>query len=81
MGCFKRIIGIKIHYLPAYSPNLNPIERLWKLMKKKTMNNKFHKTYKEFKTALEQFFQNINDYKLELSTLINNNFQTLKAAV
>lgn len=72
---------VKIHYLPAYSPNLNPIERLWKLMKKKTMNNKFHKTYKEFKTALEQFFQNINDYKLELSKLINTNFQTLKAAV
>ena len=23
---------IKIHYLPPYSPNLNPIERLWKVM-------------------------------------------------
>ncbi len=24
--------GIKLHYLPAYSPNLNPIERLWKVI-------------------------------------------------
>ena len=23
---------IKLHYLPPYSPNLNPIERLWKIM-------------------------------------------------
>lgn len=25
-------IGIQLHYLPPYSPNLNPIERLWKVM-------------------------------------------------
>ena len=31
---------IKIHYLPPYSPNLNPIERLWKLIReRKTYNN------------------------------------------
>ncbi|NKC13183.1 MAG: IS630 family transposase [Gammaproteobacteria bacterium] len=24
--------NIKLHYLPSYSPNLNPIERLWKMM-------------------------------------------------
>lgn len=24
--------GIELHYLPPYSPNLNPIERLWKVM-------------------------------------------------
>ncbi|KIA76087.1 hypothetical protein DB43_AV00010 [Parachlamydia acanthamoebae] len=26
---------IKIHYLPPYSPNLNPIERLWKVLRQK----------------------------------------------
>jgi transposase len=25
-------LNIKLHYLPPYSPNLNPIERLWKVM-------------------------------------------------
>ena len=25
-------LDIKLHYLPAYSPNLNPIERLWKVI-------------------------------------------------
>lgn len=26
---------IQVHYLPPYSPNLNPIERLWKVMREK----------------------------------------------
>ena len=33
-------LGIKIMYLPPYSPNLNPIERL-KFMKKKVMANTY----------------------------------------
>ena len=32
-------LEIKILYLPPYSPNLNPIERLWKFMKKKMHAN------------------------------------------
>ena len=34
-------LGIKILYLPPYSPNLNPIERLWKFIKKKVMANRY----------------------------------------
>ena len=34
-------LGIKLIYLPPYSPNLNPIERLWKVMNEYTRNNKF----------------------------------------
>ena len=33
-------LGIDLVYLPAYSPNLNLIERLWKFFKKKVMKNK-----------------------------------------
>ena len=29
---FLKTSRIKIHYLPPRSPNLNPIERLWKIM-------------------------------------------------
>lgn len=31
---------IKLHYLPPYSPNLNPIERLWKLMHENVTYNR-----------------------------------------
>ena len=33
-------LGIELLYLPAYSPNLNLIERLWKWIKKKCLNSK-----------------------------------------
>ena len=41
-------LGIHLHYLPPYSPNLNAIERLWKVMNEETRNNVFFKTAKEF---------------------------------
>jgi transposase len=34
-------LGIKLHFLPPYSPNLNPIERLWKVMNEYVRNNQF----------------------------------------
>ncbi|MFB1490401.1 MAG: transposase [Thiocapsa sp. C3-sup] len=32
---------IKLVFLPPYAPNLNPIERLWKLLKKTTLYNHY----------------------------------------
>jgi len=47
---------IKMIFLPAYSPNLNPIERVWKFFKKEVLSNKFYKTFSEFKSAIHLFF-------------------------
>jgi len=51
---YKRI---KMIFLPAYAPNLNPIERVWKFFKKKVLENKFYKTFAEFKTVIDIFFK------------------------
>lgn len=51
---YKRI---KMIFLPAYAPNLNPIERVWKFFKKKVLENKFYRTFCEFKIAIEVFFK------------------------
>lgn len=48
---------IKLHYLPAYSPNLNTIERLWKLMHEHTTNNIYHATFKQFTEKITEFFE------------------------
>ncbi|MDR1375654.1 MAG: IS630 family transposase, partial [Holosporaceae bacterium] len=32
---------IVLHFLPPYSPNLNPIERLWKVMNEYVRNNRY----------------------------------------
>ncbi len=35
------VSNIELHYLPPYSPNLNPIERLWKIMNEQVRNNRY----------------------------------------
>ena len=30
------VLNIELHFLPPYSPNLNPIERQWKVMNEKS---------------------------------------------
>lgn len=67
-------LNIKILYLPPYSPNLNPIERLWKFMKKKVTANRYYEEFKEFKKNLMEFFRGIRKYRSELETLITDNF-------
>lgn len=48
---------ITIHLLPPYSPNLNPIERLWKVMNEFARNNRFFASAKEFRQAINDFFE------------------------
>lgn len=70
---------IKIHILPPYSPNLNPIERLWKIMNEYVRDNKYYKTAKEFRNAIDEFFSGtIPRITKELYTRINSNFQIIK---
>jgi transposase len=71
--------GIILHYLPPYSPNLNPIERLWKIMNESVRNNRFFKSATEFKEEIMDFFH-IRWPKIAHNMVdrINDNFQTLK---
>ena len=48
-------LNIKLHFLPPYSPNLNPIERLWKVMNEHVRNNKYFATAKEFRKKIDGF--------------------------
>jgi len=71
-------LNIKLHFLPPYSPNLNPIERLWKVMNEQVRNNRFFKGVKDFKEAINGFFDNILPrIGNNLSDRINDNFQLL----
>lgn len=70
-------LGIKLHYLPPYSPNLNPIERLWKVMNEHARNNKYFATAKEFRQSINEFFdETLPLIGNALTSRINDNFQT-----
>lgn len=72
-------LGIDLVFLPPYSPNLNLIERLWKFFKRKVMKNKYYEDFKTFKTAIEKFFENFDQYNTQLLTLLNFKFRIIKA--
>lgn len=72
-------LNISLVYLPSYSPNLNPIERLWKFFKKKTLYNQYYELEQDFKAACLNFFQNIDQYRKELKSLLTDNFQIVGA--
>lgn len=65
-------LNIELLYLPAYSPNLNLIERFWKFMKQKITKNKYYPTFNEFVLVVKNFLQNAIRYKEELNSLITN---------
>jgi transposase len=48
---------IKLHFVPAYCPHLNPIERLWGLMHRHITHNKCYSTFKDFSIAMLTFLR------------------------
>lgn len=74
-----RKLGIQIIFLPAYSPNLNLIERLWKFVKKKALYNQYYAHYEQFHTAISNCLEQTGTaYKQELETLLVAKFQSFK---
>lgn len=74
-------LNIKLFHLPPYSPNLNSIERLWKVMNEHARNNKFFRTANEFRQGINDFFQKtLPKIADSLKTRINDNFQSLEYA-
>jgi transposase len=81
LSSFAEENGIKLHFLPPYSPNLNPIERVWKLMNECTRNNRFFKSAKEFRERFDDFFENkIPTMTDVLRCRINDNFHIVDTA-
>jgi transposase len=51
---------IELNRLPAYSPEFNPMEPIWKVTRKRTTHNRFYSTTKERDGALRKTF---NDFQ------------------
>ena len=73
-GC--RII---LHFIPAYCPHLNPIERLWALMHQHLTHNKCYATARNFADALFTFLRETVPGKwAEFCDSVTDNFRVIK---
>lgn len=70
---------IRLHFLPAYAPNLNAIERLWKLMHEHVTHNRYHDSFRAFAEAIMRFFKSTlpKNWKSFRDT-VNDNFQIVR---
>ena len=69
-------LHIELLFLPAYSPNLNLIERLWKFVKKKCLYSTYYPDFKHFKQGITCCLtQTATTYKKDLDSLLTLNFQ------
>jgi len=65
---------IHLHFLPPYSPNLNPIERLWKWMKERIIYNTYYENFEEFKSAIFGFFDGLS--RLPPESILGENLRS-----
>src|SRR3954464_15564555 len=59
--------------VPAYSPNLHLIERLWKFLRKKALSG-WHVTFEAMQGAVAEVLDRLGDYRDELATLMTERF-------
>ena len=66
-------VTFDLQYLPAYSPNLNLIERLWKFLRKEALQ-RWHPTFEDMQQAVADVLDNLPRYRKQLQTLMSERF-------
>jgi len=69
---------IILKFLPPYSPNLNIIERLWRILKKKVVYNKFYLKFEDFRKKVIEFFENKTWLNPEFDNILTDNFKIIE---
>ena len=69
---------VRLHFIPAYCPHLNPIERLWGAMHKHVTHNKCYATFREFADeALTFLRKDVPENWQELCDSVTDNFRII----
>jgi transposase len=71
-----RELGIRLLFLPSYSPNLNLIERLWRFVRKQSLNSTWFDSFEQFQAAIDDCLNKMaTDHKEEATSLFVHQFQ------
>ncbi len=69
---------IRLHFIPAYCPHLNPIERLWGAMHKHVTHNKCYATSREFAGEVLNFLRKeVPQNWQEFCNSVTDNFRVI----
>src|SRR3954468_14105217 len=68
--------GIELLDLPSDSPNPNLIERLWRFVRKQSLDSIYYEDFPRFTAAIDQCLDNLTTvHKGEMETLMTHKFQ------
>jgi transposase len=79
LAWLKRHPQFQLVPLPAYSPNLNLIERLWGFLRRKALN-RWHQTFAGMQAAVSAVLDHLEDYHEAIATLMSEDFHILEDA-
>lgn len=69
---------LQLEYLPAYAPHLNPIERLWGVMRKWVTHNRCYETFSEFCAAISHFLHvDVAERWDDMKSCVTDNFRVI----
>ena len=69
------LLGVELIFLPTYSPNLNLIERVWKLVKSRVLSCAYHETFIGFCNCIESCVSCLHtSLSVEMTKLITQKF-------
>jgi transposase len=69
----------ELKHLPAYSPNLNLIERLWKYLRQRAFSC-WHQTFAAMQAAVSETLDHLGDCHADLDTLMTEDFHLIDPA-
>jgi transposase len=75
-GWLKRHPEFLLSQIPAYSPNVNLIERLWKFMRAKALC-RWHKTCEDMQAAISEVLDHLEGHREELRALMTERFHII----
>src|SRR5262249_11101188 len=76
-----RQLGIALLFLPSNWPNPNLIERLWRFVRKQSLNSIWFDSFEQFKAAIDDSLGKMEtDHKQEAATLFVHPFQQFEDA-
>lgn len=72
-------LGIELLFLPSYSPNLNLIERYWRLIKKEALYGRYYANFEAFRAGIEDAMSKLRNEKQDkVKSMMTLKFQTFE---